>query len=79
MLIGALVVDARCPSRTTGSLTLARYAYPLPFSALLYSSVDRYVLVFRGHYLDAGMNTWELTRVRQAPERGHRTGSCRRR
>ncbi len=40
---------------------LLRYAYPLPLSALLYSSVDRYVLVFRGHYLDAGMNSWELT------------------
>jgi membrane-associated phospholipid phosphatase len=40
-------------------ITFARWAYPLMLSIVVYGSIDRYVLVFRGHFLDAGMNGWE--------------------
>ncbi|HEY1488295.1 MAG TPA: phosphatase PAP2 family protein [Micromonosporaceae bacterium] len=36
-----------------------RFAYPLFFSLGLYPIIGRYVLILRGHYLDAGMNAWE--------------------
>ncbi len=36
-----------------------RWSYPLFASILIYSSIQSYVLVLRGHYLDAGMDTWE--------------------
>jgi PAP2 superfamily len=40
-------------------IALLRWAYPLVFSIVLYGSIDRYVLVLRGHFVDAGMNSWE--------------------
>jgi hypothetical protein len=48
--------DARPADRT---IAFVRWAYPLVLSAVIYGSIDRYVLVFRGHFLDSGMNTWE--------------------
>ncbi len=40
-------------------ITFLRWAYPLMLSVVLYSSIGRYVLVLRGHFVDAGMNAWE--------------------
>lgn len=61
--VAALVVcgllkahEARPDSRPIAFL---RWAYPLVFSILIYSTIDQYVLIFRGHFLDAGMNAWE--------------------
>jgi membrane-associated phospholipid phosphatase len=48
--------DARPEQRT---IAFARWAYPLFFAIVVYREIDRYVLVLRGHYLDAGMNAWE--------------------
>lgn len=40
-------------------ITFARWAYPLALSIVIYGSIDRYILVLRGHFVDAGMNSWE--------------------
>jgi hypothetical protein len=57
LVIGIVAAHERWPE--SRSIALARYAYPLAFSPVLYTVIDRYVLVLRGHFLDAGMNTWE--------------------
>jgi hypothetical protein len=44
------------------AITLLRYVYPLVASPFVYGSIGGYVLVLRGHYLDAGMNAFE-TRI----------------
>lgn len=41
------------------SLALLRYAYPLIASPFVYGSIGGYVLVLRGHFLDASMNRFE--------------------
>jgi hypothetical protein len=40
-------------------LGLLRDTYPLFLSPVVYGSIGGYVLILRGHYLDAGMNTFE--------------------
>ena len=52
----AVVHDARPDHRI---VAFARWAYPLVLSVVIYGSIDRYVLVLRGHFVDAGMNAWE--------------------
>jgi len=41
------------------ALALLRYAYPLVASPFVYGSIGGYVLVLRGHFVDAGMNAFE--------------------
>jgi hypothetical protein len=52
----AVAHDARPDHRV---ITFARWAYPLVLSIVIYGSIDRYVLVLRGHFVDADMNVWE--------------------
>lgn len=61
--IGALVIvglvrahEAHPDNRL---IALLRYAYPLLFSPFVYGAIGQYVLVLRGHFLDAGMNSFE--------------------
>jgi hypothetical protein len=57
----AILALVRAHGRNPGHrwLTLARWGYPLPLSSVLYTTVNRYVLVLRGHFVDTGMNDWE--------------------
>jgi len=58
--IALIAVHHRRP--TLRIVALLRYVYPLIASPFVYGSIGGYVLILRGHYLDAGMNTFE-TRV----------------
>jgi membrane-associated phospholipid phosphatase len=61
--IGTLVALTliRAHARYPGNrvVALLRYTYPLVFSPFVYGSIGQYVLVFRGHFVDAGMNDFE--------------------
>jgi membrane-associated phospholipid phosphatase len=61
--VAALAICALVAASTShpDSRTIAffRWSYPLFLSVFLYGVVDRYVLILRGHFLDAGMNEWE--------------------
>lgn len=41
-------------------IAMLRWTYPLIASPVLYGAIAGYVLVLRGHFVDAGMNAWEL-------------------
>jgi hypothetical protein len=38
-----------------------RLTYPLIAVPFIYEAIEKYVLIFYGHFLDAGMNAWEQT------------------
>jgi hypothetical protein len=56
-ILALLHAHARRPDVRT--ITLLRYTYPLFASPVVYGAIGGYVLVLRGHFLDAGMNTVE--------------------